>query len=62
MYGGQKEHIGMIFSLGSSVVSWASKKQEITALSTIEDKYVASTAVAWQADWLRRILADCGFK
>lgn len=52
----------MIFSLGSSVVSWASKKQEITALSTIEDKYVASTAVACQADWLRRILADCGFK
>ena len=35
-----------VFHLGSGAVSWASKKQPIVALSTVEAKYVAATAAA----------------
>ena len=51
---------GNVFHLGSGVVTWSSKKQHITTLSTIEVEYVAATTAACQAIWLRRLLSDMG--
>lgn len=50
----------MLCRLGSSAVSWGSKKQEVVALSTTEAEYIACTAAACQGVWLRRVLHDCG--
>ena len=53
---------GNCFILGSAAISWSSKKQATVALSTTEAEYVAATATACQAVWLRRILGDIGMK
>eukprot|EP00253_Pinus_taeda_P016368 PITA_16368 len=47
-----------VFHMGSGAISWASKKQPVVALSTAEEEYVAATAAACQAVWLRRVLRD----
>eukprot|EP00253_Pinus_taeda_P030808 PITA_30808 len=41
-------------------ISWASKKQFIVALSTVEVEYVAATAAACQEVWMRRMLRSLG--
>ncbi len=51
---------GSCFLLGAAVVSWSSKKQATVALSSTEAEYVAATATACQAVWLRRLLEDIG--
>nr|KAJ0224501.1 hypothetical protein LSAT_V11C100001550 [Lactuca sativa] len=38
-----------VFTLGTGVVTWSSKKQECTALSSTKVVYVSLTAVACQA-------------
>ena len=53
-----KSTTGYCFSLGSGMISWCSKKQEIVAQSTAEAEFVAATAAANQAIWLRKILQD----
>eukprot|EP00253_Pinus_taeda_P023271 PITA_23271 len=49
---------GGCFNLGSSMVSWMSKKQETVALSSAEAEYVAACEVRREAVWLRKILSD----
>eukprot|EP00253_Pinus_taeda_P011447 PITA_11447 len=49
---------GYVFHMGSGAISWASKKQPVVSLSTIEAEYVAATVAACQAVWLRRVLRD----
>eukprot|EP00257_Ricinus_communis_P019408 XP_015578394.2 uncharacterized protein LOC107261729 [Ricinus communis] len=49
---------GYWFSLGSGIFSWCSKKQEIIAQSAAEAEYVAATAAANQAFWIRKLLTD----
>lgn len=56
----RKSTSGNVFCIGSGAVSWSSKKQATTALSTSEAEYVAATTSACQAVWLRRLLADFG--
>eukprot|EP00253_Pinus_taeda_P023395 PITA_23395 len=52
----RKSTSGYMFHMGSGAISWASKKQPVVALSTAEAEYVAATAAACQAVWLRRVL------
>ena len=52
----RKSTSGYVFHMGSGAISWASKKQPIVALSTTKEEYVAATAAACQAIWMRKIL------
>lgn len=47
-----------VFTLRSGVVTRSPKKQPTLALSTSEVEYVATTSVACQTIWLRRVLAN----
>jgi len=51
----RKSTSDFLFHLGSGVISWASKKQPIMTLSSVEAEYVAATLATCQAVWLRRI-------
>ncbi|GKV51061.1 hypothetical protein SLEP1_g57737 [Rubroshorea leprosula] len=53
-----KSTSGYIFNLGSGAVSWSSKKQECTTLSSSKAEYVATTSAACQAILMRRIMKD----
>jgi hypothetical protein len=43
-------------------VSWASKKQNFVALSTVEDEYIAAGHCCEQLLWMRQTLRDYGYK
>ncbi|GJR94503.1 retrovirus-related pol polyprotein from transposon TNT 1-94 [Tanacetum coccineum] len=47
--------------LGEKLVSWSSKKQDCTALSTAEAEYVSISACCAQVLWMRTQLMDYGF-
>ena len=53
---------GYVFMLGTGAVSWSSKKQPIVTLSTTEAEFVAATACACQAIWLKKLLEELQFK
>jgi hypothetical protein len=54
----KKNTSGYVLSLGSGAVAWASKKEHIVTLSSNEAEYVATTTVACQVVWMRRILNE----
>nr|GFA76583.1 uncharacterized mitochondrial protein AtMg00810-like [Tanacetum cinerariifolium] len=47
--------------LGEKLVSWSSKKQDCTALSTAEAEYVSLSACCAQVLWMRTQLTDYSF-
>ncbi|GJY85380.1 retrovirus-related pol polyprotein from transposon TNT 1-94 [Tanacetum coccineum] len=47
--------------LGDKLISWMSKKQNYTAMSSAEAKYVALSASCAQVMWMRTQLQDYGF-
>nr|GFA07943.1 uncharacterized mitochondrial protein AtMg00810-like [Tanacetum cinerariifolium] len=47
--------------LGEKLVSWSSKKQDCTAMSTAEAEYVSLSACCTQVLWMRTQLTDYGF-
>jgi hypothetical protein len=47
-----------LFKLGSSPITWGSRKQPCIALSSTEAEYMALTNGAKEAIWLRRLLAE----
>ncbi|GJX89204.1 retrovirus-related pol polyprotein from transposon TNT 1-94, partial [Tanacetum coccineum] len=47
--------------LGDILVSWSSKKQKSTAISTIEAEYIAMSGCCAQILWMRSQLTDYGF-
>lgn len=46
------------FSLGDATISWMSRKQDLVALSSVEEKYVAACEVAKEVVWLRKLLTN----
>ena len=51
---------GFCFMLGSSCVSWLSKKQPTVATSSCEAEYRAVFTATVECIWLRRLMADLG--
>ena len=49
---------GFMFSLGSGAISWSGKKQPTVTLSSTEAENRATTVVACEVVWLRRLLKD----
>ncbi|GJZ23155.1 hypothetical protein Tco_0560614 [Tanacetum coccineum] len=49
---------GYVFYLGTSHITWCSQKQTTVALSSCEAEFMADTAAACQAIWLREVLAE----
>ncbi|GKA24938.1 hypothetical protein Tco_0710971 [Tanacetum coccineum] len=47
--------------LGEKLVSWSSKKQDCTTLSTMEAEYVSLSACCAQVIWMRTQLIDYGY-
>ncbi|GJR87087.1 putative ribonuclease H-like domain-containing protein [Tanacetum coccineum] len=47
--------------LGEKLVSWSSKKQDYTSLSTMEAEYASLSACCTQVLWMRTQLTDYGF-
>nr|GFA19804.1 hypothetical protein [Tanacetum cinerariifolium] len=56
-----KSTFGEAQFLGEKLVSWSSKKQDCTALSTAKAKYVSLSACCAQVLWMRTQLTDYGF-
>nr|GEW33210.1 retrovirus-related Pol polyprotein from transposon TNT 1-94 [Tanacetum cinerariifolium] len=57
----RKSTSGGIQFLGDKLVSWMSKKQNFTAISSAEAEYVALSASCAQVMWMRTQLQDYGF-
>ncbi|GJS14599.1 hypothetical protein Tco_0409071 [Tanacetum coccineum] len=57
-----KSTSGGIQFLGDKLVSWMSKKQNCTAMSSAEAEYVALSASCAQVMWMRTQLQDYGFQ
>nr|GFD03628.1 retrovirus-related Pol polyprotein from transposon TNT 1-94 [Tanacetum cinerariifolium] len=47
--------------LGDKLVSWSSKKQQSTAISTTEAEYITMSGCCSQILWMRSQLTDYGF-
>jgi Reverse transcriptase (RNA-dependent DNA polymerase) len=54
----RKSTTGVVFFLGSNLISWSSRKQTVVALSSCEAEYIAATSAACQGVWLGSLLAD----
>ncbi|GJU03470.1 hypothetical protein Tco_1113808 [Tanacetum coccineum] len=52
---------GIQFLGGDKLVSWSSKKQDCTSISTTEAEYVSLSACCAQVLWMRTQLTDYGF-
>ncbi|PNX90741.1 hypothetical protein L195_g046867, partial [Trifolium pratense] len=51
----RKSTSGYVYMLGSSAISWSSKKQAIVTLSTTEAEFVAAASCACQGIWCKHI-------
>ena len=47
-----------MFSLGSAVVTWSSKKQPTVALSSTKAEYRGAVVAACEVAWLQMLLHD----
>ena len=54
----QKSTSGYYFSMGSSMMSWSSRKQGSIAQSTAEAEHIAGSDACKEAVWLRKLLSD----
>lgn len=51
---------GYCVFLGSSLISWWTKRQKIVSLSSEEVEYRAMTGICYELSWLRSLLKDLG--
>jgi len=56
----RKSTSGAYHLLGSSLISWHSKKQACVALSTKEADCIAAGSCGAQSLWIKKQLSDCG--
>jgi hypothetical protein len=49
---------GFVFKIAGAAISWSSKKQSSTALSSTEGEYMALTHAAKEAIWIQQFLGD----
>jgi hypothetical protein len=52
----RKSTSGCCFSMGSTMISWQSRKQSSIALSTAEAEYIDACSASCEAIWLRKLL------
>jgi hypothetical protein len=57
----RKSTSGGLQFMGDKLVSWKSKKQDCTSLSSTESEYVAMSACCAQVIWMRSQLKDYGY-
>ena len=57
----QKSTSGYVFMMARGAITWFSKKQTITALSSMEAKYIALSKAACEGRWLRSLFFELGF-
>ena len=53
---------GYVFISGNGAITWKSKKQQLTALSSTEAEYIALSEAAREATWLRSLHNELGFQ
>jgi len=58
----RKSTSGTCHLLGSSLISWHSKKQACVALSKVEAEYIAAGSCCAQILWIKQQLEDFGLK
>ena len=56
----RKSTSGYIFILSGGPISWSSRKQKCTALSTAEAEYISLSGAAQECVWLRRLSTELG--
>ena len=49
-----------MFTLNGRAVSWKSKKQDVIADSTSEEKYVAAAEAGKEAFWMKKFITELG--
>jgi len=54
----RKSMCGHVFLLAGAAISWASRKQDVVALSSTEAEYISLSLAAVQAKWLRTLLSE----
>jgi hypothetical protein len=54
----RKSISGYVFTIAGGAVSWSSKKQSVTALSTVESEYVATMHATKQLLWHRYLFNE----
>lgn len=54
----RKSTTGWVVLLAGGPISWSSKRQSVNALSSCEAEYVAATAIAQEATWLRNFINE----
>ena len=57
----RKSTSGYCFKYGNSLISWRSKLQQSTALSSTEAEYMAVCFAVREAIWLRKLLLELGY-
>jgi hypothetical protein len=57
----KKSTTGYVFKMAGGAITWFSKKQSITALSSTKAEYIALSEAAREARWLRSLFFELGF-
>ena len=58
----RKSTSGYVFLMGSGAVAWASKKQLVVALSSVEAEYISGSLAVQEAIWENKFLEEIGIK
>lgn len=57
----RKSFSGYVFVAANCVFTWSSRKQKVVSLSSTEAEYVAISAAATEATYIRKLLAELNF-